>query len=184
MKNNFLLLPLGERPSFTLSQYNKIDAKKYTLFDVLTDPKLDKLDISERLRIFNSWHDDLEINRMANYRRYSLNGNSTERIVFDPSSGQTLSMINFGSNDYLNMSQHPSVIQAGVETLKLYGAGAGSSSNASGLTKVKIDLEKEIADSFGYEKALVYPAGYMANIGVRGDEVIPAHAGLATQDEF
>ena len=114
MKNNFLLLPLGERPSFTLSQYNKIDAKKYTLFDVLTDPKLDKLDISERLRIFNSWHDDLEINRMANYRRYSLNGNSTERIVFDPSSGQTLSMINFGSNDYLNMSQHPSVIQAGA----------------------------------------------------------------------
>jgi len=168
MKNNSSTLDLVDHRSFEFSCYDKIDAKKYTLYDVLADPKLDKLKISSRLSIFNSFQDDLVLNRMANYNRYALNGSRTERSILDPSTGQTRNMINFGSNDYLNMSQNHLVIKAGIEALKQYGAGAGSSSNASGRTEIKVELEKEIADALGYESALVYPTGFMANIGVLG----------------
>lgn len=168
MKNHFPVLSFEQGVSFEVSRFNKIDAKKYTLFDVLADTKLDKLSIADRLSIFNSWHDDLELNQMVVNHRYSIDGCATERRVFDPSINAIIKMINFGSNDYLNMSQHPSVIDAGIEALQKYGAGAGASCNASGQTKVKRDLEKEIADTFGYEKALVYPTGFMTNTGVLG----------------
>jgi len=151
---------------FELSRFNKINAKKYTLFDVLADPKLDSLSIPDRLQIFNSWHEDLELNQMTNFHRYAFDGCGTERSVFDPATNKTSRMVNFASNDYLNMSQHPSVINASIVALQRYGAGAGSACNASGQTKIKTDLEKEIADTFGYEKSLVYPTGFMTNTGV------------------
>jgi glycine C-acetyltransferase len=108
----------------------------------------------------------MTLNHMISYQRYALDGCGTERTVFDQSVNTPVRMINFGSNDYLNMSQHPAVINAGIEMLQKHGAGAGAACNASGQTKVKLDLENEIADTLGYEKALVYPAGYMANTGV------------------
>lgn len=163
---NFSLLPLAETISFQISNFNNIDAKKHTLYDVLADPKLDKLDISERLAILSSFENDVEKNQMTSYQRYALDGCKTERNVFDLSANRAINMINFGSNDYLNMSQHPDVINAAIEALQQYGVGAGAACNASGLTKVKLDLEKEIAETFGYEKALVYPSGFMTNIGV------------------
>jgi glycine C-acetyltransferase len=166
MKHYYPFIPLDNKISFEVTDFNTIDAKKYTLYDVLTDSKLDTLCIPDRLNIFNSWHDDLEINKMVSYHRYSIDGCKTERMVFDPSINKITKMINFGSNDYLNMSQHPAVINAGIAALHQYGAGSGAASNASGQVKVKVDLESEIADTFGYEKALVYPTGFMTNTGV------------------
>lgn len=166
MKKDFSTMPFTEGHSFNLSHFNHIDSKKYTLFDVLVDSKLDKLSIAERLGIFKSWNEDLQKNNTIINRRYSFEGCATERTVYDPSVNKMIRMINFGSNDYLNMSQHPSVINAGIEALQRYGAGAGASSNASGETNIKIDLQKEIADTFGYEKSLVYPSGFMTNTGV------------------
>lgn len=164
--NNLSLLTLAETISFQISNFNNIDARKHTLYDVLADPKLDKLDISERLAILSSYENDIEKNQMTSYQRYSLDGCKTERTVFDLSANKTINMVNFGSNDYLNMSQHPNVINAAIEALQQYGVGAGAACNASGSTKIKLELEQEIADTFGYEKALVYPSGFMTNIGV------------------
>jgi glycine C-acetyltransferase len=165
MKNNLVFVPFLGQDAFELSDH-RIDAKKYTLYDVVVHPQLNKLRIPERLRIFNSWHDDLVRKRMINFSRYAIDGNGTERNMVDPTTGKVESMVNFGSNDYLNMSQHPAVIEAAIHSLRQYGAGAGASCNASGLTHVKLELEKEIADCFGYDKALVYPSGFMANVGV------------------
>ena len=151
---------------FQLSEFGNIDSKKYTLYEVLADPKLDVLSIQERFRIFQSFHEDADRNEFTPNRRYALNGVNTERTVFDSSINQTIKMINFGSNDYLNMTQHPGVIYAAMEALQQYGAGAGASCSASGLTKLKVDLEAEIANTLGYENALVYSTGFMANTGV------------------
>jgi glycine C-acetyltransferase len=151
-----------------LSNFNNIDATKYTLYEVLADPNLDKLSIQERLAVLNSWEEDMKANKMLTYKRYSLNGCAIEKEVFDLSDNKVTRMLNFGSNDYLNMSQHPAVINAAMEALQQYGIGAGAACNASGLTKMKIDLENEIADTFGYDKALVFPTGFMTNIGVLG----------------
>ena len=159
-------MTLLDEGKFQLSAFGKIDSRKYTLYEVLADPKLDELSIYERLKIFNSFNEDADRNQFTTNRRYALDGADTERTVFDPSVNQTIKMLNFGSNDYLNMTQHPGVIYAAMEALQQYGAGAGASCSASGRTKLKVDLEKEISDTLGYENALVYSTGFMANIGV------------------
>ena len=155
-----------DAPSFQLSDFGKIDSKKYTLYEVLIDPRLDKLSLDERFAIFNDFNEDADRNNYTINRRYALNGAATERDVFDPSVNRVVRMVNFGSNDYLNMTQHPRVITAAIRALETYGAGSGASCVTAGRTKVKSELEEEIADTFGREKALVYPTGFMTNTGV------------------
>ncbi len=157
---------MADEMNFELSDFGNIDSKKYTLFEVLFDPRLDKLPLDERFAIFNDFNDDADRNNFTINRRYSTNGSATERNVFDPSVNRIVKMVNFGSNDYLNMTQHPDVIKAAIQALETYGTGSGASCVTAGRTKVKSDLEEEIADTFGRERALVYPTGFMTNTGV------------------
>ncbi len=151
---------------FKYSKYNLIDSDEYTLYDVMLSPNLDHLSFKERFDIFNSCQEDLRIKKGANYLRYLKDGCKIETNVFDPCVNKTKKMINFGSNDYLNMTQHPEVMNAAISTIEKYGTGAGAATVASGLTDVKINLENEIAETFGYQKALVYATGFMTNTGV------------------
>ncbi|NUO02448.1 MAG: pyridoxal phosphate-dependent aminotransferase family protein [Saprospiraceae bacterium] len=157
---------INDKINFHLSDSGRIDSKKYTLYEVLIDPRLDKLSLEERLAIFNSFYEDADRNNFISSRRYVVNSSAVERNIFDPSINQVVRVVNFGSNDYLNMSQHPRVINAAIQALETYGAGSGASCITTGRTKVKTDLEEEIAETFGREKALVYPAGFMTNTGV------------------
>jgi glycine C-acetyltransferase len=168
MENQLTLIPKGGNIAFNLSEFNTVDSRRYTLYDVMYHPILDTLSIEERLKIFDSFYQDLGKNNMLTNDRFALDGCDTVRTMFDPTSCKTKKMINFGSNDYLNMSQHPKVINAAIEAIQQYGTGAGASCNASGLTKVKIDLEDEIAETFGYENAIVFSTGFMTNTGVLG----------------
>lgn len=166
MNNQTLSGQMTDEINFQRSDFGKIDSKKYTLYEVLIDPRLDKLSLEERFDIFNDFNEDADRNNFTINRRYALNGSATERDVFDPSVNRVVRMVNFGSNDYLNMTQHPRVINAAIRALETYGAGSGASCVTAGRTKVKSDLEEEIADTFGHEKALVYPTGFMTNTGV------------------
>ena len=74
--------------------------------------------------------------------------------------------INFSSNDYLGLSQHPRVIHALIDTAKRVGVGASASPAVTGLTTDHQRLEQALAAFMGYEQALLFPCGYMANIGV------------------
>jgi len=151
---------------FQRSEFGNIDSKMYSLYEVLFDPKFDKLSLDERLAIFSDFNEDADRNNITINRRYSINGCATEREIFDPSVNRVVRMINFGSNDYLNMTQHPRVIDAAIRALETYGTGSGASCVTAGRTKVKSDLEQEIADTFKREKALVFPTGFMTNTGV------------------
>ncbi len=71
----------------------------------------------------------------------------------------------FCGNDYLGLSQNPSVIEAASKALREYGVGAGAARLISGTTQLHTTLETQIARFKRKENALVFGAGYLANLG-------------------
>lgn len=75
-------------------------------------------------------------------------------------------LLNFASNNYLDMANHPEIIEAGYHYAKKFGAGTGASRLVSGTTVCFIELEKIIADWVNKESSILFNSGYTANIGI------------------
>ncbi|WKG06309.1 8-amino-7-oxononanoate synthase [Mycolicibacterium sp. HK-90] len=73
--------------------------------------------------------------------------------------------LDLASNDYLGLSQHPAVLDGGVEALRTWGAGAGGSRLVTGNTELHEGFEAALAMFVGAESALVFSSGYTANLG-------------------
>ncbi|MEN4472970.1 8-amino-7-oxononanoate synthase [Mycolicibacterium cosmeticum] len=73
--------------------------------------------------------------------------------------------LDLASNDYLGLSQHPAVLDGGVQALRTWGAGAGGSRLVTGNTELHEEFETELARFTGAESALVFSSGYTANLG-------------------
>jgi 8-amino-7-oxononanoate synthase len=86
-------------------------------------------------------------------------------------------VINFCSNDYLGLANHPDVINALKSAVDKYGVGSGSAHLICGHSSAHHQLEEELADFTGRDRALLFSTGYMANMGAisvlvgRGDTV-------------
>ena len=75
-------------------------------------------------------------------------------------------VVSFASNDYLGLSFHPAVIAAAQAALDRWGAGATASRLIVGSRPVHAELEAELCGWKQTERALVFPTGYAANLGV------------------
>jgi 8-amino-7-oxononanoate synthase len=73
---------------------------------------------------------------------------------------------NFASNDYLGLTQHPSVVAAAHDALDKNGAGAGSARLVVGSRHDHHALEDDLADWKGTERAVLFSTGYQANLSV------------------
>src|ERR1700746_4066045 len=73
--------------------------------------------------------------------------------------------IDLASNDYLGLSQHPAVIDGGVQALRTWGAGSTGSRLVTGNTELHERFENALAAFVGAESALVFSSGYTANLG-------------------
>jgi 8-amino-7-oxononanoate synthase len=86
--------------------------------------------------------------------------------------------LSFCSNNYLGLANNPLVIKAVKDAVGKYGWGAGASRLVSGNMRLHEVLEGEISKFKGKEASIVFPTGYMANIGTisslvsKGDLVI------------
>jgi 8-amino-7-oxononanoate synthase len=69
------------------------------------------------------------------------------------------------SNDYLGLAEHPRVREAAAEAARTWGAGAGASRLISGNMAPHRRLEQRLAAFTGYEAALLFGSGYLANAG-------------------
>jgi 8-amino-7-oxononanoate synthase len=73
--------------------------------------------------------------------------------------------ITLGSNNYLGLTGDERVKQAAHDALDRYGTGLTGSRFMNGTTPLHLELERELADWMGTEDALVFTAGYLANVG-------------------
>jgi 8-amino-7-oxononanoate synthase len=86
-------------------------------------------------------------------------------------------LVNFCSNDYLGLANHPLVIAALQRGASEYGVGAGAAHLVCGHGGPHQALEEELATFMNRDRALLFSTGYMANMGVisallaRGDAV-------------
>ena len=69
------------------------------------------------------------------------------------------------SNNYLGLADHPRVRQAAADAAERFGAGAGASRLVSGNMSLHGRLEERLAAFAGYETALLFGSGYLANLG-------------------
>lgn len=99
------------------------------------------------------------------YRRESTSGSAPHIEIQDHYSNQKKKMINLASNDYLNLAKHPRVIDAGIQALKKYGAGAGSVPLLAGTLSIHKELEKRVAKYKSTEDAIIFPSGFVSNYG-------------------
>ena len=97
------------------------------------------------------------------------------------------SLVNFASNDYLGLSQHPKVRVAAADAAQRFGAGSGASRLITGNLAIHSELEAKLAAFKQTPAALTFESGYAAAVGTipalfgQGDVIILdklAHASL------
>ena len=81
-------------------------------------------------------------------------------------------LVDFSSNDYLGLASDPRVADAASRALRTAGTGAAAARLISGHHVLHEELELALARFTAREAALLFPSGYMANVGA-----IPALVG-------
>jgi len=75
-------------------------------------------------------------------------------------------VLNLASNDYLGLANHPTLKEASIKAIEQFGCGSTASRLVSGNLELNNLLEKKIRSLFEKEAALVFPTGYMTNLGI------------------
>jgi 8-amino-7-oxononanoate synthase len=87
----------------------------------------------------------------------------------------------FGSNDYLDLINHPKVKEASIQALKKYGSGCSGSRLLNGTLDLHVKVEAELAAFVRKESALIFGTGFQANYATlsalteKGDVLICDH---------
>ncbi len=76
--------------------------------------------------------------------------------------------LDFAGNDYLGLALDPRLHQALAEGARRYGAGATASPLIGGQLKIHERLEAALAELLDRPRALLFPSGFQANLGVIG----------------
>ncbi|MGZ8200312.1 MAG: 8-amino-7-oxononanoate synthase [Methylosarcina sp.] len=125
--------------------------------------------------IFSQLAEDLESIAARGLYRSRRIASSPQGVVLTID-GRTL--LNFCSNDYLGLANHPSVVTAFKRGADRYGIGSGSAHLLCGHSSAHHALEEELAEFTGRARSLLFSTGYMANMGIisalaeRGDTVL------------
>jgi 8-amino-7-oxononanoate synthase len=87
--------------------------------------------------------------------------------IFDKQEGTRVfkngkEFIMLSSNDYLGLSNHPKIKEAGIEAIKKWGSSTTGARLANGGRIFHQELEEKLADFLGKEACHVFSAGYLA----------------------
>ncbi len=118
-------------------------------------------DLLGRIEGFFRWQD---LRRRSGLWPYSRSTESAPRPFCAARSddGTEIAGVNFGSQDYLNLSSHPAVKAAAIGAIEQYGVHSAGSAALLGNTKLSLELEQVIARFLRREHAVLYPTGWSA----------------------
>merc|ERR1711971_207723 len=91
---------------------------------------------------------------------------STAQSVTVGIAGGSNAVLNFCSNNYLGLSNHPEVVEAGVAALRSHGAGVSSVRFICGTQDIHKQLEDKISKFHGWEDSILNPSCFDANAGL------------------
>src|ERR1044071_1861819 len=77
-------------------------------------------------------------------------------------------VLNFSSNDYLGLANHPALQEAATAAIHDFGAGSGASRLICGSLEIHHRLEQTIAEFKGVPAAISFSSGYAAALGAIG----------------
>ena len=77
-----------------------------------------------------------------------------------------IKQIMLGSNNYLGLTIHPEVIEAGKNAILEFGSGCSGSRFLNGTTTLHLSLEKELAEFLNKEGCVTFSTGFQSNLGI------------------
>jgi len=72
-------------------------------------------------------------------------------------------VLNFCSNNYLGLANHPRMVSAAKAAMDKYGVGPGAVRTIAGTMDLHLELEKRMANFKHVESAIVFQSGFSAN---------------------
>lgn len=81
-------------------------------------------------------------------------------------------VLNFCSNNYLGLANHPRLVEAARQAVQKYGVGPAAVRSIAGTMDLHVELERRLAAFKGVEAAITFQSGFNANLGT-----IPALVG-------
>jgi glycine C-acetyltransferase len=81
-------------------------------------------------------------------------------------------VLNFCSNNYLGLANHPKLVEAARRAMEIYGVGPAAVRSIAGTTDLHVQLEQRLAKFKGAEEVITFQSGFNANLGT-----IPALVG-------
>jgi len=116
------------------------------------------------------WIQD-ELNNLKDARLYNrirtLSSPQGDWLVVDGKK-----VLNFCSNNYLGLANHPNLVQATKEAVEKYGVGPAAVRTIAGTMDLHVQLEQRMAAFKGVQAAITFQSGFNANLGT-----IPALVG-------
>src|SRR5574341_2155533 len=76
-------------------------------------------------------------------------------------------VLNFCSNNYLGLANHPRLVQAAQEAVKQFGVGPAAVRSIAGTMSLHVELEKRLAAFKGVDAAITFQSGFTANLATR-----------------
>jgi len=74
-------------------------------------------------------------------------------------------VLNFCSNNYLGLANHPRLVEAAKEATKKYGVGPAAVRTIAGTTDLHVQLEQRLAKFKGAGDVITFQSGFTANLG-------------------
>lgn len=74
-------------------------------------------------------------------------------------------LLNFCSNNYLGLANHPQLTEAAKTAIDRYGVGPGAVRTIAGTMSLHNELERKLAEFKGAEAAVTFQSGFTANVG-------------------